>query len=151
MEAGACHPHHRCFLYTGGVEHAYVGQGLETSGACSCPEKHPAGSTLPQRYHLLATSDPELRGPGGTIARAQEQARALGYRFPEDEAKPATPTTPNSVAEERFKGGVKNVKSLPKPHMVTRKKSLQTILAIHDKAGDEDSSGDEDGEGEGDG
>ena len=77
------------------------------------------------------------------VSRAREQAQALGYRSAED-TKEATPTPPNSVAEVRFKGSVKNVKSLPKSHIVTRKQSLTNLPAIHDVVADDDSSGAED-------
>ena len=79
------------------------------------------------------------------IARAKEQARALGYRFPEDAGKPATPSPPNSVADPAFTGGVKNVKSLPPSHVLTRKKSLREILAVR---ADDDGSGREDSDSE---
>ncbi|PIL27120.1 hypothetical protein GSI_10261 [Ganoderma sinense ZZ0214-1] len=85
------------------------------------------------------------------IARAREQARALGHRFAEDAEKPATPTPPNSVMDPTFKARIKNVKSLPKSHVVTRKKSLKEMLAVGDNGdgnGDEDSGDGGDGEDE---
>ncbi len=76
--------------------------------------------------------------------RAKEQAHALGHR--EDGAE-ATPTPPYSVADPAYKANIKNVKSLPKSRVVTRKKSVKNIFAI---SAEEDGNGDEDSDSEDD-
>ncbi|KAI1792228.1 hypothetical protein LXA43DRAFT_350194 [Ganoderma leucocontextum] len=59
------------------------------------------------------------------IQSLKGHARSLGHRFPGDTAP--TPTPPNSIAEERYKATVKNIKELPTRHIKTRMQ-MQEVL-----------------------